>query len=133
MSQDVDLANRIGEMHPPDWPKPTAIPQIEHDLKFLMPYIHPKAHADGLDGFSKIKGEVTNKTLGDLIARFMESVQTRTHRELFDAELAKLLQSRNDSVDHFMRLPEFDWLSPGSVNVAIEYLRQAVRKHTVYL
>ena len=34
----------------------------------------------------------------------------------------KLLQSRNDLVHHFMRLPEFDWMSPGSVNVAIEYL-----------
>lgn len=121
MSQNVDLANRIGEMHRRIGRNLLRFQQIEHDLKFLMPYIHPKAHADGLDGFKKIRAEVTSRTLGDLIARFLESGKMDPP-ELFDAELQKLLQSRNDLVHHFMRLPQFDWMSPGNVDVAIEYL-----------
>ena len=41
-----------------------------------------------LTGSAKLKGEVTNKTLGDLIARFIESCKLDPP-ELFDAELAK--------------------------------------------
>jgi hypothetical protein len=121
VDKDADHTHRIGEMHRRIGRNLLRFQQIEHDLKFLMPYIHPRAHADGLEGFTKLKGEITNKTLGDLIARFIESCKLDPP-ELFDAELQKLLQSRNDLVHHFMRLPEFDWMSPGAVNVAIEYL-----------
>lgn len=123
MNKDVDLADRIDEMHRRIGRNLLRFQQIEHDLKFLMPYIHPRAHVDGLDGFSKLKSEITNKTLGDLIVRFVESCKLDPP-ELFDAELKKLLQSRNELVHHFTRLPEFDWMSPGTVNVAIEYLDQ---------
>ena len=51
MSQDVDRANRIGEMHRRIGRNLLRFQEIENNLKFLMPYIHPRAHADGLDGF----------------------------------------------------------------------------------
>ncbi len=121
MSNDVDQATRVGEMHRRVGRNLLRFQQIEHDLKFLMPYIHPKAHAGGLDGFTKIRDEVTSRTLGDLIARFLESSKTDPPA-LFDAELQRLLQSRNDLVHHFMRLPQFDWMSPTTIDVAIEYL-----------
>ena len=44
MSQNIELANRISEMHRRIGRNLLRFQQIEHDLKFLMPYIHPKMH-----------------------------------------------------------------------------------------
>ena len=119
MDKDAEHTHRIGEMHRRIGRNLLRFQQIEHDLKFLMPYIHPRAHADGLEGFTKLRGEITNKTLGDLIARIYRVVQARPTGSFSMLNCKSCYRAEIQVVHHFMRLPEFDL--DGSWNYQCRY------------
>lgn len=100
--------------------------EIEFSLKFMMPYIHPTAHANGLDSFKAMREELADKPLGMVIERFRESVWTDAPDILFQ-ELDRVLAARNELVHHFFQLPGIDFLTLEGVRKAIHYLDEQFR------
>jgi hypothetical protein len=95
--------------------------EIEHGLKFMMPYVHPEARGGGLDAFMRMRTETASGTLGILVGRYKEAIKTEPP-ELFDEELQKLVDARNELVHNFLRLPGIDWMSPDSIDAANQHL-----------
>ena len=121
MSTDAELATRIAGMHRRIGRNLLRFQAIEHGLKFMMPYVHPEAHGGGLEAFMRMRTETANGTLGILVGRYKEAIKTEPP-ELFDEELQKLVDARNELVHKFLRLPGIDWMSPDSIDAAIQYL-----------
>jgi hypothetical protein len=121
MSTDADLATRIAGMHRRIGRNLLRFQEIEHGLKFMMPYVHPEAHGGGLEAFMRVRTETASGTLGILVGRYKEATKAESP-ELFDEELQKLVDARNELVHNFLRLPGIDWMSPDSIDVAIQYL-----------
>lgn len=121
MSAEADRAKRIAGMHRRIGRNLLRFQEIEHGLKLMMPYIHPEAHKDGLDGFKRLRAEAASGTLGGLATLFKGAV-TPDPPDIIEQRLRQLVDARNDLVHNFLRLPQFDWLSPDSIDAANEYL-----------
>ena len=83
MSTQGDLASRIGGIHRRIGRNLLRFQEIEHGLKFMMPYVHPEAHSGGLEAFKRMRTETVNGTLGILVGRYKEAIKTEPP-ELFD-------------------------------------------------
>lgn len=95
--------------------------EIEFSLKFMLPYIHPVARANGLDSFKAMHEDLADKPLGAAIERFRESVETN-HPEFLVEELRRVLDARNQMVHHFFQMPGVDFMTLDGVRAAIRYL-----------
>lgn len=95
--------------------------EIELHIKFMMPYIHPDARANGLDSFKAMREHLLDKPLGAAIEKFKESIETNKP-ELLAEELSRALDARNQLVHHFLELPGVDFMTPDGVRAAIRYL-----------
>lgn len=95
--------------------------EIEFQLKFMMPYIHPGARANGIDSFKAMREDLGDRPLGAVIEKFRESVETN-QPDLLAQELSRALEARNQMVHHFFELPGVDFMTADGVRAAIRYL-----------
>jgi hypothetical protein len=94
---------------------------IEFELKVVMPYIHPAAHAEGLPGFKAMLDDLSDKPLGVIIEKYKESVET-DQPDLLAQELKRVLDARNELIHHFFYLPSVDLRTLDGIREAIRYL-----------
>ena len=95
--------------------------EIELQLKFMMPYIHPDARANGIDSFKAMREDLGGRPLGAVIEKFRESIETN-EPDLLARELSRALDARNQMVHHFFELPGVDFMTTDGVRAAIRYL-----------
>lgn len=99
--------------------------EIELSLKLMLPYIHPNGAAKGVETMREYQTKnVDGKSLGLLVEQFKSAI-TGTP-ELWESGLAALLEARNELVHHFYH--RFDFVQPGSVTTALEYLDNQYRQ-----
>jgi hypothetical protein len=97
---------------------------IEQALRFILPYIHPKASKQGLAAMRKYRrGKVRKRSLGMLVDQFNEAVSgDKDLKGLIQRELKALVKARNDLVHQFYRNHRFNLLAADGAAAAIAYL-----------
>ncbi|MBS4469562.1 hypothetical protein KHP32_22875, partial [Cronobacter sakazakii] len=94
--------------------------QVEQILKRVIPYIHPRGSALGVEALRRLQMQVNRRSLGDVIEVFAEAIEGDSKE--VSAELKALVRARNDLVHHLLLLPGVDLLSEHGRRRAADYL-----------
>ena len=123
--QDASLANAVQEIQCRIGRNLLAYQSIEHRLKIVLPYLHPKGSAESLDAWRELRESLKSKTLGPVMKHLSQSVKLSGDPAAITAmekEFARIVADRNELTHDLLKHPAMSLASKDGGQKMCEHL-----------
>ena len=104
-----------------------AYQNIEHRLKIILPYFHPKGSAESLDAWRELRESLKSKTLGIVIKHLTESVKMSGDPRaiaVIEEEFSRIVDDRNELAHGLLKHPAMSLASKDGGKKMCEHLEE---------